>query len=121
MAHKNTAMAFVAVFFGWIGIIIALLSERKDKYVMFYTRQSLALLIFQLAGLFMSITLIISGTAIVFLSGIFGGIIIGFGLFSLFGFYIAGLVLWLIAWINALSEKEKRLPLLQWLADKFHL
>jgi len=103
MAKKNIGMAFLAVFLGWIGVLIAILTQRKDKYVMYYTKQSLAIIIAQAAiGLIGFITLII----------LVGFVILIVGL-------IITQILWIIAWINALSGKQKKIPMLQWLADKF--
>tara|TARA_Y100000310_G_C20286049_1_gene624916 strand:+ start:364 stop:669 length:306 start_codon:yes stop_codon:yes gene_type:complete len=92
---KNTIMAFIAVFLGLLGFIIAILTSRDDKYVMHYAKQSLALII--------------------------ANAVAALAMFVLIGFLALPVVfvLWVIAWINALSGKEKKLPLLQWLADKF--
>jgi len=117
MAKKNTGMAFLAVFLGWIGVLIAVLTQRDDKYVMYYTKQSLALIIADAAIALIGVITILIG--IVTLILLVGFVILAIGLIILFGGLIITRVLWVIAWINALSGKEKKLPLLQWLADKF--
>lgn len=103
MAKKNTGMAFVAVFFGLIGVVIALLTHRNDKYVMYYAKQSIALLIAQaVVGIVGFVTMFI----------LIGFLILPVGMIII-------MVLWIMAIINSLSGKEKKLPLLQKLADKF--
>jgi len=89
---KNVGMAFLAVFLGLIGVVIALVTSKDDKYVMYYAKQSLAL---SIAWFVLAITII--------------------GWLALPVVF----VLMIIAVVNSLSGKEKKLPLLQWLADKF--
>ena len=99
-AKPSKGMAFVAVFFGLIGFLIALLTKKDDKYVMYYASQSLALTV---AGVACNVVMIIP--ILGWIAGAIGGIIVT--------------VLWFMAWIRALSGTTKPLPMLQWLADKF--
>lgn len=89
----DTGMAFVATFFSIFGVLIALVTKRDDKYVMFYANQSITLFIFSfvvsIAGLIPLIGKIIS---------IFGGILI--------------FVLWVMLWVYSLSGERKSVPVL---------
>lgn len=98
----DTAMAFVATFFSIIGFLIAIFTTRKDKYVMFYAKQSLVLFvvsaIFSIAG---------SLPLIGWIFSVFGGILV--------------FVLWLVLWIYALSGEKKEVPILGEFAGKIKL
>jgi len=90
-------MAFVAVFLLIIGFFIAILTQKNDKYIMYYAKQSLVLTIVAvMAGFISAITTPLLGL----------GIIFGF-IFSAIIF-----ILWVIAWANALSGEEKETPLI---------
>jgi uncharacterized membrane protein len=103
MAKKNTGMAFLSLILGWVGVVIAVVTKKDDKYVMYYAKQSLAIAIAQaVIGIVGFITMFI----------LIGFLILPIGL-------LVVSILWIIAMVNSLSGKEKPLPMLQWLADKF--
>ena len=45
MAKVSKGWAFLAVFLGIIGFVLAIVLKPKDKYIMFYAKQSLVLVI----------------------------------------------------------------------------
>ena len=98
--------AFVATFFSIVGFIIALLAWRKDKYTMFYAKQSLVLFIVAIA--------------VSILSTIVGWIPILGTIISVV-LQIFMFVLWLLSWIYALSGEEKYVPIFGHYADKIDL
>jgi uncharacterized membrane protein len=87
--------AFLATFFSIIGFVVALVAKRKDKYVMFYAKQSLVVFI-------VSIIAAIVGGILIFLPIL--GIVIKVGL------DIIVFILWLVSWIYALSGEMKEVP-----------
>ena len=91
--------AWLATFFTIIGFLIAILLKKDDKYVMFYAKQGLILFIGQII--------------IWLLSGIFSWLTI------LLWIFLA--ILWAMAWINALSGKEKNTLIIGSLAEKIKL
>ena len=91
--------AWLATFLTIIGFIIAIASKKNDKYVMFYAKQGLILFIGQII--------------IWILTNIFGWIINFVWMFWI--------VLWLMAWINALSGEKKDTWLIQELAKKIKI
>lgn len=98
--------AFIASFFSIVGFVIALLLWKKDKYVMYYAKQSLV--IFVLSVL---VSVIRPGLSI--LPGI--GYVLGVALNLLI------LLPWLFSWMNALSGKKKRIVFISDFADKINL
>lgn len=98
---NSKAFAWLAVFLGIIGFIIAILVKRDDNYVMYYAKQSLVLFI----------AAVILG--LIFLIPILGWIlgIIGFILY---------LILWIIGWVYALSGEMKEIPLIGKFAENFN-
>ena len=95
--------AFLATFLTIIGFIIALIFKRDDTYVMFYAKQGLVLFIFQ-------IIIGIVG-AIPFVGWFFLGPLL----------WILFIIIWIMAWINALSGKKKDTWLIGELAKKIRL
>ena len=93
MKTKNSKdyklFAFLAVFLTVIGFIIALIAKREDKYVMFYAKQGLVLFIIQLIIYFVDKVFYV------------------FGNFISVVLWIFFFVLWIIAWINALSGEMR--------------
>jgi uncharacterized membrane protein len=90
--------AFIATFFTLIGFIIALILKRDDKYVMFYAKQGLVLFIgFVIAGFVGKLP------------------VIGW-IYSVFI-----VVLWILAWINALSGEERNTFIVGDIAEKIKL
>lgn len=98
--------AFITTFFSIIGFIIALVSWRDDKYVMYYAKQSLVLFVIW-------IIVAIIGSLFIIIPFI--------GWFIVWGLNILVLVLWIFTWINALSGKKKEVPLVSNFTSKFEL
>jgi uncharacterized membrane protein len=99
MAKADTGWAFIGTL-PIIGFILAILMKKKDKYVMFYAKQGLALGIAMVAG---SIALVI--------------LVITIPLLPVWN--IVCFILWIISVINAFSGKEKATPIFGKLASKF--
>ena len=98
--------AWLATFLSLIGFIIALIARRKNKYVMYYTKQSIVIFVMgAIVGVIQRVIDIIP----------FMGGLISFALGVLI--FIA----WLISWINALSGKEKDIPIISEWAEKIRL
>ena len=96
--------AFIATFLSIIGFIVALLSWRKNEYVMFYAKQSLVIFIM--------------GMIFYIVDKVLGWIpIIGWLIMWVLG--IITLVLWLLSWVYALSGKKKIVPIIGQYAEKF--
>ncbi|MEK6945200.1 MAG: hypothetical protein AABW63_00200 [Nanoarchaeota archaeon] len=91
--NDEKLFAFIATFLSILGFIIALLTKKENKYVMFYARQSL--LIF--------IVFIVSGVSA--LIPVVGG-------FAKAVLSIAGTILWIFSWVYALSGEMKEIPLI---------
>ncbi len=98
----DTEMAFVATFFSIIGFLIAIFTRRKDKYVIFYAKQSLVLFV-------VSAIISIAGSLplLGWIFSVFGGIFI--------------FVLWLMLWIYALSGEKKEVLIIGEFAKKIKL
>jgi len=105
-ADDPKVYAFLATFLSIIGFIIALLTKKDDKYVMFYAKQSLVLFIVYVIAW-------VVATILAFIP------IIGWLIMMLI--YLGLLILWLISWINALSGEERETPLIGQYADKINL
>ena len=107
MADDSKTFAFLAIFLGLVGFIIALVTKKDDKYVMFYAKQSLALII-------VAVGLYIIGFVLSIVT-------LGIGFFFLFPIiWLIIAVLWFIGWLNALSGQEKYIPVIGRLGDKFN-
>lgn len=102
LSEDAKTYAFLATFLSIIGFLIALLTKKEDKYVMFYAKQSLIVFIVFLAGALIMIVPI--------LGWILGPII-----------NLIGLVLWIISWIYSLSGEMKEVPLVGQYHDRFDL
>jgi uncharacterized membrane protein len=101
----SKTFAFVAAFFSIVGFLIALLTKKENKYVMFYAKQSLVIFLFAIVGSIIS--------SIIFWIPGFGWIISK--LISLFF-----TVLWIFSWVYALSGEEKETPIIGNIAKKFN-
>jgi len=100
--EDSKTYAFLATFLSIIGFIIALVTKKDDKYVMYYAKQSLVIFIaYIIAGAIMIIPI---------LGWIVGPIL-----------YVLVTILWLFSWIYALSGEEKRIWLVSDFAEKFNL
>ncbi len=103
---ESKIYAFLATFLSIIGFIIALIVKRKDKYVMFYARQSLVIFIIgAVAGALSSLFRIIP--------------IIGWIIQT--ALFILVFLLWLFSWLYALSGKMKEIPIVGDWAKKIKL
>ncbi|VVB81582.1 Uncharacterised protein [uncultured archaeon] len=96
--------AFLGVFLGIVGFVIVLLTRKTDKYAMYYAKQ----------GLVLSVIWIILYVVGTFLPIIGWFIILPIG-------SILMLVLWIIGIVYSLSGKEKPIPIIGMLADKFKI
>lgn len=95
---ESKLFAWLATFFTIIGFAIALILKKNDEYVMYYAKQGLVLFVgFAIAGIFQIIP------------------VIG----QLFLLFVV--VLWVIAWVNAISGEKKRTLLVQDLAEKIKI
>jgi uncharacterized membrane protein len=88
--------AFLATFLSILGFIIAFITRRKDKYVMFYAEQSLV--VFVLA--------VLVGAVNSFLVWI---PILGWMIMSVLNLIVV--ILWIFSWAYALSGSMKEVPL----------
>lgn len=97
--NDKIIFAWLATFFTIIGFLIAILLKKENKYVMFYAKQGLILFI---------------GEIIIWLlSGIFGWL--------KYLIWIFWIILWAMAWINALSGEEINNLIIGSLAEKIKL
>ncbi len=102
MAKVDKTFAFLAVFLGIIGFLIALLAKKDDKYVMYYAKQSLVLFIaYVIAGFIFAIPII-------------GRFILGPILMLVL------FVLWIIGIVNAFSGEMKPLPIIGKYGENFN-
>jgi len=98
--------AFLATFLSIIGFVIALIAKRKDKYVMYYAKQSLVIFII---GTIMGIL----GSMLKWIPII--GTIINFAIGALV------FIIWFLSWIYALSGEQKTIPIISYWAEKIKL
>jgi len=103
---ERNLFAFLATFLSIIGVIITLITNRKDKYVMYYTKQSLVI--------FIIILIAAALQKIIGLIPIIGDIIN-------FGIAVIMIIVWVLSWVYALSGKIQTIPIISDLADKFDL
>jgi len=98
--------AFLATFLSIIGFVIALIAKRKDKYVMYYARQSLVIFIIGVVA------------------GILGNLIDWIpiiGMIIKFALGVLVFIVWLLSWIYALSGEQKEIPIVSDWAEKIKL
>ena len=108
MPKKNDSKgyAFITTFFSIIGFIVAILAWKKDKYVMYYAKQSLVIFI---------VSVVASAIGAIFsFIPIMGGIISG-----VLNLFVA--VLWIFSWVYALSGTQKPVFLVGDYAKKINL
>ena len=103
--HKDSNLfAWIATFLSIIGFVIAIVIKKEDKYVMYYAKHSLVIFIIGLVlGIISSILLIIP--------------IIGRLIYAASTLFTVGL--WLLSWTYALTSKQKVIPVITDLANKF--
>ncbi|MFH1939370.1 MAG: DUF4870 domain-containing protein [bacterium] len=104
--EDRNLFAFLATFLSIIGFVIALIVKRDDKYVMYYAKQSLV--IFILALIAGSLTAMVGWIPII-------GWIVSIGLNVLI------FIVWILSWVNALSGKQKEIPIVSYWAKKVDL
>ena len=90
--------AWLATFFTIIGFLIGILSKKEDKYAMFYAKQGVVLFLFSIGAGILS--------WIPFIGWIFWALTI---------------VIWALAWINALSGEKRNTWIIGDLANKIKL
>lgn len=95
--------AFLATFLTIIGFIIALATKRDDEYVMFYAKQGLVLFVIQVIASVLA--------AIPILGWFFIGPVV----------WVLFIVVWIMAWINALSGEKRSTWLIGEFAEKIRL
>lgn len=98
--------AFLATFLSIVGFVIALIVKRDDSYVMYYAKQSLVIFV------------------IGFIAGIVGNIFAWIpimGELIRFALGILMFVVWVISWVNALSGKNKKIPIVSYWSKRIDL
>ena len=104
VSDESRMQAFVATFLSIVGFILALILWKKDKYVMHYATQSF--IIFIIA--------IVLGVPRM----LFGWIPVLGGLIE-FAIGLIILLAWIFSWVNALSYKKKKIPVVSDFAKYF--
>jgi len=99
---ETKLFAFFATFLTIIGFAIALLVKRDNQYVMFYAKQGLILFIIQIIALL-------------------AGMLPLIGKFAYWIILVIFVVVWIMAWINALSGEMRNTWLIGNLARKIRL
>ena len=94
---NDKAFAFLAVFLTILGFIIAILTKKENKYVMFYAKQGLVLFIGQII---IRVVAIIPPMKVI---------------------WAVWIILWVIGWVNALSGEMKKTPIISIFADKIRI
>jgi len=103
-SDDSVIYAFLATFLSIIGFVIAIITKRKDRYVMYYAKHSLVIFI-------IAVIVSLIGEIINFIPIL--GQIINF-VITLFIFLI-----WVLSWIYALSGRRKVIPVITDLALNF--
>ena len=98
--------AFVTTFFSIFGFIIAILAWKKNKYIMFYAKQSLV--IFILAVIVSIVNSVVTKVPIL-------------GLFIYYGSIVIVVAAWVASWVNSLSGKMKNIPIISDFTKKIEL
>lgn len=98
--------AFITTFFSIFGFILAMLLWKKNKYVIFYAKQSLVIFVIAIIASVVN--------SILNFIPIFGWVIT-------FGLNIVVLIAWLASWINSLSGKTKSIPIVSDYTKKINL
>ena len=104
--EDSRVFAFIATFFSIIGFIIAILAWRKDRYVMYYARQSLVLFIVTVI-----VSLVEKSIGLIPILGTAINIVLNIIIF----------IMWLLTWIYALSGKQQDVFLIGQYAKKIDL
>ena len=104
--EDSRAYAFITAFFSIIGFIISILAWRKDKYVMFYAKQSLVLFILSII-----VSLVEPALELISVVGALINVILNVVIF----------IMWVLTWAYALSGKKKDVFLIGDFAKKIDL
>ncbi|MBW3016926.1 DUF4870 domain-containing protein, partial [Candidatus Woesearchaeota archaeon] len=108
---ESKIFAFLAYLLGIVGFLIVLLAKKDDKYAMYHAKQSLVLFI-----------AVVAGWVAVFIVSLIIGFIpyVGWILSALLSLalWLGFLALWILGMVNALTMKEKPLPVIGQYADK---
>jgi uncharacterized membrane protein len=96
-SSESKILAFVAVFLSIIGVLVAYIAKKDDKYVMYYARQSLVLFI---------------TWVIVWIIGMVLDIIPVLGSIINFGMLVGLVVLWIFGLVYSLSGEMKEIPVI---------
>ncbi|MBD3361958.1 DUF4870 domain-containing protein [Candidatus Woesearchaeota archaeon] len=99
--NESQIWAFLAYLLSIIGFILVFALKKNDRFAMYHAKQSLALFIVYIAGYIILLFIPIIGWAVLTV------------------WWIFGLVLAIIGMINALTGKQKPLPITGKLAEKF--
>jgi len=108
---KNNAMnknderklyAFLGIFLTVIGFIIAMISKKDDKYVMFYAKQGLVV--------FIAWMIVAAFSFMPVFGWIFGNIL-----------QVLVIVLWIIGIVYSLSGEEKSIPIIGQIAENLKI
>jgi len=92
-SNNKILSAFLGAFFVIVGYIIFYFVDNKNKYVMYYAKQGLVI---GILGVVISILKVIP--------------VIGGFLFNIGGLFF--FILWIVSWINALSNKKRPILIL---------
>jgi len=95
---EDKLYAFLATFLTVVGLIIILITNKKNNYTTFYARQGIVLFVFWIIAM-------------------------ALGWIPFFGWaiWLLFLIVWIMAWINALSGKKKDTWLIGEFAKKIKL
>lgn len=104
--RDSKTYAFFTAFLSIIGFIIAILVWRRNKYVMFYAKQSLIVFIVAIAAGI--VVIIISWIPII---GWLIALVLRIGVFAA----------WILSWIYATSGRKKEVPVIGSWARKIDL
>ncbi|MDD5012378.1 MAG: hypothetical protein PHQ66_01895 [Candidatus Nanoarchaeia archaeon] len=98
--------AWLATFLSLVGFVIAIIARRKDKYVMYYAKQSI----------------------VIFIAGAIGGVIGNvLNIIPLMGTLVNAaigvlmVIVWVVSWVYALSGREKKISIISDWAKKIRL
>lgn len=97
--------AFLATFLSIVGFVIALVTKKDDRYVMFYAKQSLVVFIVVIIGAVIN--------SILMWIPFFGWVVA-----AIINLFV--LILWIFSWVNALSDQEKETPIVGQYAKSFN-
>ena len=104
--EEGKIFAFLGVFLSIIGFAIVLLAKKDNKYAMYYAKQGLVLFVAYVIVVIVSAVLRI----IPLIENLIGNLLL-----------IGIIILWLIGFINALSGKEKPIPIIGQYAKYFKI